>query len=146
MSEAYRDGDEWRESWCSQEERQAGDLLTGDGEIAFRGDPAREKKQVKTLPEKKQEKMPDMAEKGNDCLDLDMDHSNSRCEISEARESWSYKLDAKEQWSTLAEAEKKELKLDSRMKMTESRIVFWRGKGRILREKEEAEAELWYLS
>lgn len=44
-------------------------------------------------------------------------------EISEAKESWSWASEAKEQRSTLAEAEEKRLKLDSRVKMTESGLV-----------------------
>lgn len=44
-------------------------------------------------------------------------------EISEAKESWSCASEAKEQRSTLAEAEEKRLKLDSRVKMTESGLV-----------------------
>lgn len=41
-------------------------------------------------------------------------------ESSEARESWSWASEAKEHRSTLTEAEEKRLKLDSKVKITES--------------------------
>lgn len=44
-------------------------------------------------------------------------------ETSEAKESWSCASEAKEHRSTLAEAEENKLKLDSRVKITESGLA-----------------------